>query len=147
MGMTLKEVQEMTCKAIEKKEWVKELLNQVVDAANNGQTRVDLNFRGTPAENLGDDYLMLIDYFNMRGFGVNDRDVEDVLTVVWDPRHLRVIHPTDRLVSVNQKLTEVLCNMTKAICAETLVEKKMLTEEMEAIINTLPDGYDFLGSF
>jgi len=147
MELTLKEVQERTCKAIEQKEWVKDLLNQVVDAACNGQTRVDLNFKGTPAENLGDEYLMLIDYFNMRGFGVNDRDIEDVITIVWDPRHLRVIHPTDRLVSVNQKLTEVLCNMTKAICAETETDKRNIVEEMDAIINDLPDGYNFLNSF
>lgn len=143
----LKEVQEKTCQAIEQQEWVKNLLKQVETAAGDGKTRVELNIKGSPAENLGDDYLMLIDYFNMRGFGVNDDRKEDVLTVVWDPRHLRVIHPIDRLVAVNQKMTEVLCNLTKAICEDDEEKKAILKEEMDAIIDSLPEGYNFLGSF
>lgn len=143
----LKEVQEKTCQAIEQQEWVKNLLKQVETAADDGKTRVELNIKGTPAENLGDDYLMLIDYFIIRGFGVNDDDKEDVLTVVWDPRHLRVISPIDRLVAVNQKMTEVLCNLTKAICEDNEEKKAILKEEMDAIIDSLPEGYNFLGSF
>lgn len=144
---TLKEVQEKTCQAIEQQEWVKKLLKKVEETAEIGFTQVTLDLKGTPAEHNFDEQMSLIDYFLMRGFGVNDDEKDDQMTVVWAPRHLGVISPTDRLVAINSKMTEVLCNMTKAICENDDEKKAILKDEMDAIIDCLPEGYNFLGSF
>ena len=70
----LQEIQEMTCIAISKQDWVKNVIQQIKDAKT------------------------------------------------------AILH-----------LTEVQCNMTKAICTGDEEEKRLISEEMDVIIGNLPE--------
>lgn len=76
----LQEIQEMTCIAISKQDWVKNIIQQIKDAAAKGETECEINLIGTPAENIDENYMRLVFFLSKQGFKVNE-NIKDTIVV------------------------------------------------------------------
>lgn len=136
----LQTIQETTCMAIAKKEWIKNIIQQIRDAAKKGETECEIDLKGTPADNIGDDYLHLVFFLTQQGFKLNE-NVKDALVVRWDFPNSYEQSPLEKIETAILHLVEVQCNMVYAICTDEDDEeqRKALREEMDTIIAHLPD--------
>lgn len=134
----LQEIQEMTCIAISKQDWVKNIIQQIKDAAAKGETECEINLIGTPAENIDENYMRLVFFLSKQGFKVNE-NVKDTIVVRWDFPNPYEEDPIEEIKTAILHLTEVQCNMTKAICTGDEEEKRLISEEMDVIIGNLPE--------
>lgn len=135
----LQTIQETTCMAIAKKEWIKNIIQQIRDAAKEGETECKINPKGTPADKI-DGYIQLTFFLTQQGFKL-DENVKDALVVRWDFPNSYEQSPLEKIETAILHLAEVQCNMVYAICTneDDEEQRKALREEMDTIIAHLPD--------
>lgn len=136
----LESIQSKTCTALEKKDWMAKFIEQVKNAADNGETSILLKVADTPAKGGSDEWDQLIDYFTMRGFSVNITKECD-LVISWSPNNHYNMKPVDRVELAIHGLTYVACLLVEALTTGDEEKKKVLYEEADVIANGLPDGF------
>lgn len=140
MSDLLKNLQEITCVAIENNSWMESFINQVVEAAKKGERSVVLNVADTPAKAGTEQWNQLIDYFMMHGLSVDIKRDCDIF-VSWSPCYHYNMSQTDRIELALQGIAYVGCQLTEAILTEDEEAKRAIIEEVRVIANGLPEGF------
>ena len=140
MSDLLKNLQEITCVAIEGNSWMESFINQVTEAAKRGERSVVLNVDDTPAKIGTEEWEQLIDYFLMHGLCV-DATKDCNIFVSWSPNNHFNMSQAARIESAIQGITYVGCQLTEALLTEDEDAKRAIIEEVRAIANNLPDEF------
>lgn len=82
--------------------------------------------------------MRLIFFLSKQGFKVNE-NIKDTIVVRWDFPNPYEEDPIEEIKTAILHLTEVQCNMTKAICTGDEEEKRLISEEMDVIIGNMPE--------
>lgn len=145
MSDLLKNLQEITCVAIENNSYMESFINQVVEAAKKGERSVVLNVADTPAKAGTEQWNQLIDYFMMHGLSVDIKRDCDIF-VSWSPNNHFNMSQAARIESAIQGITYVGCQLTEALLTEDEDAKRAIIEDVRAIANNLPDEFVYISA-